>query len=152
MKVHIIGPAGSGKTTLSARIVERGGGTAHDLDWIVYSEAGERPIPEISRDLDSIIDQPSWVTEGAYRASWLQPVLDSADQIIWLDLDWRVCVWRIFKRHVAAELARTNQHRGWRRMLGFMNYTRRIDGCSRVETAALLEAHATKVVRVTSLR
>lgn len=148
MKVHIIGPAGSGKTTLSRWIVHHHGGKAHDLDWVVFTTDRERSALEVSKDLASIIAQTAWVTEGAYRASWLEPVLESADLIIWLDFNWRICAWRIFKRHVSAELARTNKHPGWRRMVRFMNYTRRIDARSREETAELVAPYAAKVLRV----
>lgn len=150
MKVHIIGLAGSGKTTLAAWISERFGVAAHDLDWIVYDEAGERPEPEIVARIGEILREPGWVTEGAYHQTWLQPLLQAADRIVWLDPPLPVCVFRMLKRHAVAELRRDNAHPGWLRLVRFLRYTARTSGRQRADARALLAPHASMITRCTS--
>ena len=150
MKVHIIGQAGSGKTTLARQLAASDGATAHDLDPIVYGPGGQRSHAEVARSIEVILTENSWVTEGAYRDAWLTPLLDAADAIVWLDLPRRVCLWRIFRRHVLAELRRNNRHPGWRRLASFMRYTWEVHPRLRAETAELLAGYGEKVVRCRS--
>ncbi|MEX0749668.1 MAG: hypothetical protein WD359_02580, partial [Dehalococcoidia bacterium] len=139
VKVHVIGIAGSGKTTLARWIGDTFAVVAHDLDFVVYDvEKGERPHDEIVARVDEIRSLPGWVTEGAYHDAWLRPLLDEADAIAWLDVPLRACLARIVKRHVRAELARTNVHRGWRRLASFLVYIRRTARRQRAETVQLL--------------
>jgi len=154
MKVHIIGPAGSGKTTFARSLSAAAGVPAFDLDYVVYDrETGrERPPDQVLAGANEIRYLPGWVTEGAYRERWLDPILADADAIAWLDLPFRVCAVRIVKRHILAELSRDNAHPGWRRLLRFLNYSRRVHSDSRTSTAALLAAYEGKVVRCASSR
>lgn len=150
MKVHIIGTAGSGKTTLGAWISGRFDVPSHDLDWIVYDRAGERPESEIGARIDGIRRESGWVTEGAYHEPWLLPLLDDADRIVWLDVSLVVCVVRMVKRHLLAELRRNNAHPGWRRLARFLRYTVRTDREQRAATRNLLAPYAGKVARCTT--
>jgi hypothetical protein len=73
---------------------------------------------------------------------------------------WRVCAWRLLKRHALAELRRDNQHPGWRRLLGFMRYcrgyfdpSRALPGqTTREASARELAAFGAKVRRCTGSR
>lgn len=124
---------------------------AYDLDCIVYdADTGERPAPEIARRLDQVRRQAGWVTEGAYGEEWLTALLDDADAIVWLDLPLRICLARIVTRHVRAELARNNPHAGWRKLLRFLNYTRRTARGQNARTRTLLSRYGSKVVRCRS--
>src|SRR5205823_9251445 len=67
---------------------------------------------------------PAWVTEGT-MLGWSDPLLRAADRIVWLDIPWRVALWRMLLRHVRAELAGNNRHPGWRRLFRFLWYTRK---------------------------
>lgn len=151
VKIHVIGLAGSGKTTLARWIGERFDVPVHDLDFVVYdAETGERPASEISARVDAIRLGAGWVTEGAYHDAWCKPLLDDATHIAWLDVPLRTCVMRIVKRHVRAELARTNMHPGWRKLARFIDYTRRTARHQRDEIAELLEEYGSKVARCRS--
>jgi len=150
MKVHIIGQAGSGKTTLARWLAERDGSVAFDLDIVVYGPRGERTHAERTALVAAILEHEGWVAEGAYREEWLSPLLNEAEVIVWLDLPLRVCLWRIFRRHVAAEFRRNNPHPGWRKLAGFMRYTWQADRSSRVEVQRLLRGYGVKVVRLRS--
>ena len=151
MKIHIVGIAGSGKTTLARSLGDRFDVRAFDLDFVVYDfEAGERAAAEITRRVDEIRDLDGWVTEGAYRDGWLRPLLDDATAIMWLDVPLSRAIFRMVKRHAGAELARNNLHPGWMRLFRFLNYNRRSARQQHAETLALLAAYPDKVFRCRS--
>ena len=151
MKVHIVGIAGSGKTTLARWLGDKFDVRAVDLDFVVYDfEAGERPTAEIARRIGEIRGLDGWVTEGAYRNAWLRPLLDDATAIVWLDVSVPRAMFRMVSRHARAEFTRTNQHPGWMRLLRFLNYNRRTARQQYAETVALLAAYPDKVFRCRS--
>lgn len=125
-KVHIIGGAGSGKTTLARRLSARLRAPAYDLDRVAYANGAGAKQGEADRrrDVRQIVAQPCWVTEGIYLW-WVDDLLNAADVILWLDIPWRVAAWRIVRRHVVASLRGSNQHPGWRNLLRFVFATRR---------------------------
>ncbi len=151
MKIHIIGIAGSGKTTLAHRLSRSLRVRAYDLDPVVYdNELGERPLAVIEERIARIREGASWVTEGAYRDAWLHPLLGDADRIVWLDVGLAVAGSRMLKRHISAEIARTNMHPGWLKLLRFLDYNRRTAAQQRAETLELLAPHKRKVTRCKS--
>jgi adenylate kinase family enzyme len=148
VRAHVIGIAGSGKTTLARKLAHRYGMAAIDLDDVAYDRAlGERSEPDVIALIDDIRGRPGWVTEGAYRNRWIEPLLADADRIIWLDVPVATCAFRMVRRHVIAELRRSNAHSGWLRLVSFIDYTRRTAATQRAETERLLAPHAAKVVR-----
>ncbi len=151
VKIHIVGIAGSGKTTLAQWIGDRFGIRACDLDFVVYdSDIGERPVVEITRRIEEIRRLDGWVTEGAYRDAWLRALLDDATAIVWLDVSLPRVLFRTVKRHARAELARNNLHPGWMRLFRFLNYNRTTAGRQNSETRALLATYPDKVFRCRS--
>ena len=154
MKVHIIGPPGSGKTTLARTLAEQFDTQAHDLDGLVYdAETGEeRSEPQIAGQMGAILLADSWVTEGAYTEPWLEPLLADAHCIVWLDFPWRTCVVRMLRRHIRADRAGNNPHPGRSRLLGFIWYTMRSQRRQRRETQRLLARHEERVLRCRSSR
>lgn len=151
MKVHIVGIAGSGKTTLARWISDRFDVRALDLDLVVYDfDTGERPTAEITRRIDEIRSLNGWVTEGAYRDAWLCPLLDEATAIVWLDISLPRAMFRMVQRHARAELARNNVHPGWSRLFRFLNYNRSTARQQHAETLALLASYGDKVFRCRS--
>jgi len=151
MKAHIIGLAGSGKTTLARWLAGTYAIGACDLDDVVYDRVtGERPATEIERRLEEIGRLPGWVTEGAYHQPWLKQHLDAAEIIVWLDISFPICAKRIVLRHVGAELAGRNPHPGWRKMARFLNYTRQTASRQRAETKCLIDPFSAKVMHCRS--
>ena len=149
----MIGIAGSGKTTLARRLGEALGAPVYDLDRVVYDRVtGERPAEEILRRMDEIGAGQRWVTEGGYRDAWLAALLADADVIVWLDVPFATCATRMIKRHLRAEMAGSNQHPGWGKLMRFLKYTRTTAARQRRETAELLRPYASKVERCRSSR
>ncbi len=147
LNVHIMGLAGSGKTTLARWIADTFDLSVHDLDWVAYDKRGERPLAEIEGRVNAITGVDGWVTEGAYQEGWIEPLLGCADYIVWLDIGLHRCLFRMVKRHVRAELSGTNQHPGWVRLLRFLNYTRKTSRLQRQRTRRLLAGYTDKVYR-----
>ncbi len=145
MRAHIIGLAGSGKTTLAGWLGDTFRVPTHDLDDVAYGEDGARTVAEVDRRVGVILSEGRWVTEGAYSDQWVEPLLTNADVIVWLDIGVSTCLFRMLKRHLRAELTRSNKHRGWIRLLRFMNYTRESARGQRERTRSLLAPYTAKV-------
>ena len=99
---YITGGAGSGKTTLAARVATILGVPHYDVD------RGELPAD----------DEDAWIVEGAHIWGMDRYVSD-ADVVVWLDLPARVTIPRIVARHVRLSLRGTNRHPGIRNLFWF---------------------------------
>ena len=115
----IVGPAGSGKTTLARKLARDVNAPLVELDLIAYTNGRGPKISAETRQssVASLAAEDTWVAEGSY--AWPEPLFEAADSIIWLDLPWRVCAYRIVARHVRLSVAGKNRHPGVKRMLQF---------------------------------
>jgi hypothetical protein len=125
-RIHIVGGPGSGKTTLAVRLGQWQGVPVYDLDAIAYEGGAgrKRALAARQADVERIAQTPGWVTEGIYLW-WCDPLAEQADYIIWLDVPWRVAVYRIVRRHIVLSLAGTNRHPGVTKLARFAWGTRR---------------------------
>ncbi len=108
-KIHIVGPAGSGKTTLADYLCQHFNYPHFDLDEIRYPKQTPRPIPEAKKMLTEAVKKDKWVIEGVY-VSWIGQSLQKADQIIWLDLPFSLTAYRITKRFIKNQLTGQDLH------------------------------------------
>jgi hypothetical protein len=97
IRIAIVGPVASGKTTLATQIGGKLDLPVLDLDAHYY---GRDPLPtaeEWAAKHDELIGSERWVIAGDYRA-----VADArfavADAVVWLDLPRRACLYRVTKR------------------------------------------------------
>lgn len=103
-KILILGPTGSGKTTLSRQLAEILGVPVTALDDLFWDNDGnnwmkKRDEKERSALLIQKLSSPAWVLEGVYD-KWLLEAFDQADAIILLQLGRVVRWWRVIKRYV----------------------------------------------------
>ena len=171
-RIHIIGCGGSGKTTLARQIANALAAPCYELDSIGYTHHSKRSLEERLHDVRQIAVQPQWVSEGGYLW-WVDDLLQNADAIVWLDLHWTLCYQRIVMRHIRADLARTNAHPGFFKMLRFAAGKRQYymnpvpavptdpnddNAMNRAAVAQVLRAYSDKTIRcsrpadVTALR
>lgn len=103
-RIHIIGPAGSGKTYAAGRLARLLDIPAHDLDRLFWDKTDtgyDRKTDPSVRDrmLGEILRGQRWIVEGVYL-SWVGPSFNRADRILLLDVGpWR-CTYRIIKRFI----------------------------------------------------
>ncbi|MEH8177165.1 hypothetical protein Q7I17_18155 [Aeromonas veronii] len=89
-RILIIGNSGSGKSWLAARLAEGLTIREVNLDTIVWQPGGfnkKRPQHEIDHAIQTLFQEPSWVVEGVFGAL-AEQLLDAADTLLFLDLDW----------------------------------------------------------------
>jgi hypothetical protein len=113
-RVHVIGGMGSGKTTVARQVSQYLSAPFYELDRVAYVAGVKRPADVRRAEAARIATSSTWVTEGVYLG-WIEPILNEADVIVWLDVPWRVAAWRIVRRHVEQSIAGANKHPGvWR--------------------------------------
>lgn len=100
MKIAIIGSPGSGKSTLAIKLHERLSIPVYHLDQYFWLPGWQRPDRAIfEQKHNTLCDKDTWIIEGmatrymAYRC-------EKADVIIFLDIPWWRCIYRIFKRAI----------------------------------------------------
>lgn len=125
-RIHIVGAAGSGKTTLARQLSTRLAAPWYELDVVGYENGAgrKRTLAERQVDLRRITCQRRWVTEGIFLW-WTQEIFERADTIVWLDLPWWITQTRIVTRHVQADLAGDNRHPGLYKLLKFVLHCQR---------------------------
>lgn len=102
-KIRIVGPVGSGKTTLARKLARQKGIPMYSLDDVVWTRNSDGDIrnSEGERDsqLETILDQPAWIIEGAHLG-WSMKTFDEADQILFLNPSVPVRIYRFTRRFI----------------------------------------------------
>ena len=108
-RIHIIGSVGSGKTTLARALSKRQGIPHYELDNIVWERhpSGDIRRSDEERDacLAGIIATKRWIIEGAHHQEWVGKSFRNADFIVFLDVPYRIRIYRIIKRYIWQLLA-----------------------------------------------
>ena len=100
MKMYIVGPPGSGKTTLAKKLSEEEKIPYYELDLIVFDDDNDherRSDQEIKAMFDEIIKKEEWIIEDVGRSKF-RKAFDLADVIYYLKFSkWQIRK-RIFRR------------------------------------------------------
>ncbi len=96
----VIGSPGSGKSTFSKRLAEVTKLPLFHLDKI-YWKSGWTPVTRelFDSELDKILNLDEWIIDGDYLRT-LETRIGFAQRIIFLDINWTVCIYRVFKRNI----------------------------------------------------
>lgn len=108
MRIHIIGTAGSGKTTLAKELTHKLGIPHIELDAHYWQpQWRHRSIADFRRQWVTQIASEAWVVDGEYSEVNRQ-IWDEAELVIWLDYPLALVLARILRRGVTLALTRHN--------------------------------------------
>jgi adenylate kinase family enzyme len=105
-RVLVVGPAGSGKTTVAAELARRAGLPFHQLDHLLLAEEWQQlPAAEARAVVSSLVALETWIIDGNYARvrdlAWRR-----ADLVVWLDLPLLTTLPRLFLRTIRRLLTR----------------------------------------------
>lgn len=101
-KIYIIGPVGSGKTTLSELLSKKYNIKKYELDKIVFDDDNgniKRTDEEINALFNKIIDNKSWIIEDVGRKKFIDGI-KKADITYYIDLSKIIIYKRCFSRWI----------------------------------------------------
>ena len=150
-RVLIIGPCGSGKSTLSRELAPLMRLPLVHMDQLGW-QAGwvETEKAEVRARLAEAVAGERWLIEGNY-GSTLGPRLERADTVIYLDFPIRLCLWRLIRRIVTLRgQSRPDMPEGCpeRFDAAFFWYVLNWNSGPRLRTEAHIAPYADKVVRL----
>ena len=97
-KIIVIGCPGSGKSTFSKKLNKITGIPLYHLDMLYWNEDRTKVPREVFlKEMDSIIDNDSWIMDGNY-GSTMEKRMAACDTVIFLDYPTEVCISGIMKR------------------------------------------------------
>ncbi|WP_412989355.1 DNA topology modulation protein FlaR [Pediococcus siamensis] len=147
MKIRIIGPVGSGKTTLANRLslkYQIPVTSLDDLNWIRRPQGDvHRTIEQRNRLLNEVLKQKDWIIEGVqYRYG--QESFADADIIYFKDVRHLRNLFYLWKRYVRARFKKGA--RQYRQIRIFLKWEHHFHQKERAEIRQLLEPYTEKVV------
>lgn len=102
-RVAVLGPTGSGKSTVARLLAERLSVPVIELDALFWLPGWtQKPRERFQADVQGALDQAGdgWVMAGNYLSQLSGIVLHDADTVVWLRLPFRVTFWRLVRRSV----------------------------------------------------
>ena len=95
----------------------------HNLDELAWNSDGLLSIEELKALGNEIAGTEEWIVDGYF--GWTASLAEAADVIVLVQVPLRTALWRIFWRHLKADLRRDNRHPGWINLFRFMRVVRR---------------------------
>ncbi len=102
MKIYVIGPPGSGKTTLAKYLSKKNKIDYYELDLLVFDDKNNhnrRTNKEIMGMFQEILKKQDWIVEDVGRTKF-QKALEKSDKIYYLKLSKFHILKRIIKRWI----------------------------------------------------
>lgn len=110
MKIYIVGPVSSGKSTLARKLSKTLSIPYQSLDEVVHIPDKsnlwgniKRQVEERDKLFHSVIQQPNWIIEDVGR-SCFEEGLNEADEIVLLEVSSKIRNCRIIKRWIKQRL------------------------------------------------
>ena len=97
-RIVLLGPAGSGKTTLARRLGERTGVPVICLDDVWRPEWGKDDVPAFRSLMMAAHAGEDWISDGNFAAATFDIRLPRASLVVWLDRPRWLCVLRAMTR------------------------------------------------------
>ncbi|WP_064609615.1 hypothetical protein [Photobacterium sp. J15] len=99
-RILILGNSGSGKTWLAAALAENNGSDVVNLDSVFWMPGGynqKRSEEQVAIAIEEIKQASDWVVEGVFGAL-IEPLVECADMMIYLDFQWQDCYEALLSR------------------------------------------------------
>lgn len=109
-RILVAGIAGTGKTTLAARIARALDVEHVEIDGLHWG-ADWTPRPSFSDDVDALVAGSRWVTEWQYRIA-RERLATRADLLVWLDYSVATSMRRVVRRTLRRRLQRVELWNG----------------------------------------
>jgi adenylate kinase family enzyme len=152
-RILIIGPCGSGKSTLARELGPKLGLPVFHMDQLNWKPGWvESSKEEIREKLAVITATDRWIIDGNYGGT-LEPRLERADTVVYLDYPIRLCVMRMLRRiwtyrgHTRPDMTEGCPERF---DFPFLLYLLQWNSGPRPRTEAKLRGHETKLIRLRS--
>lgn len=97
MKIYVVGPVGSGKSTLEKRISKELDILYVELDSVIWNNDIKRDVLDVQKKFNKILESDNWVIEDVGRDVFSRSVV-LADVVIYLNINRIVLGERIIKR------------------------------------------------------
>jgi adenylate kinase family enzyme len=99
-RVLVIGSGGAGKSTFAIELAKRTGLPLVHLDAL-YWQPGWQPLSKSAwaSTVERLIAEERWIMDGNFGGS-LERRLAACDTVVFLDLPWWICLWRVIGRRV----------------------------------------------------
>ncbi len=122
--VVVVGTTGSGKTTFASRLARLLAAPYIELDSLYWEPGWVEAPPEIFRErVERALSGEGWVVDGNY--SKVRDIIwQRADTVVWLDLPFRVVLWRLTRRTFERAIYREELWSGNRESLWTHFFTR----------------------------
>jgi adenylate kinase family enzyme len=154
VKIHIIGPVGSGKSTLAKQLAKNLDIPYFEIDNIVWERSPygdtRRSDEEIGQRIANILKLDNWVIEGAHAHSWVKPIINNANKIVYYEPSKNVRLYRIHKRFVKQllRIEKANYEPSFKMLKNMYEWTNKHETSWKFNNEKFLEPHKEKLIHI----